>query len=84
MIAMIMLEFFALEARALIPRLNQGIQCFQQVLYCPVKPDNDMPAKYLLFEMLKSYNFGTSSNFKRKGIFKTYSSLAKLVPLKCS
>jgi hypothetical protein len=26
---------------AVIPRLDRGIQCFQGVLDCPVKPDDD-------------------------------------------
>jgi len=33
------------EAKAVIPRLDRAIQSFQQVLDCPVKPDNDIKRK---------------------------------------
>jgi len=33
---------------SVIPRLDRGIQSFQWVLDCPVKPDNDDFLKYLL------------------------------------
>jgi hypothetical protein len=39
---------------SVIPRLDRGIQCFQRLLDCPVKPDND---KYGLYgqTLNKSY-----------------------------
>ena len=49
-----MFEPFTLEAASVIPRFDRGIQSFQQVLDCPVKPDNDMLTKHLIIKVLTS------------------------------
>jgi hydrogenase/urease accessory protein HupE len=59
-----MFDISIMKKNTVIPRLDRGIQSPEQVLDCPVKPDNDIIFMPSCCRRLNTCSFGTSLNFK--------------------